>query len=227
MASPIAAEPPASSTASSPLRATAAALPEPAIGPGEIASILEPLRGGIRADEGLLLARLAANCGDGCIVEVGSFRGKSAVAIALGVRNASGARPEIFCIEPHRPFIGVFGGQFGPADRGKFYRTMLRTGVVEDVALINLTSREVTPGWHKPVGFLFIDGDHTYPGVRSDFELWKPHLLPGAIVAFDDATRPDCGPFRLIREILGEGEFKEIERVNKIVVLRKIGELGD
>lgn len=57
---------------------------------GKIASVIESLRGGIRDDEGLLPARLATNRGDGCIVEIGSYRGKSAAAIALGTRNALG-----------------------------------------------------------------------------------------------------------------------------------------
>ena len=34
--------------------------------------------------------------------------------------------------------------------------------------------------------FAFIDGDHTYDGVRRDFELYKPLLRPGGIIAFHD-----------------------------------------
>lgn len=33
---------------------------------------------------------------------------------------------------------------------------------------------------------LFIDGDHTYAGVKRDFELWSPLVRPGGYVVFHD-----------------------------------------
>jgi predicted O-methyltransferase YrrM len=33
---------------------------------------------------------------------------------------------------------------------------------------------------------LFIDGDHSYEGVKKDFELWSPLVRPGGIVLFHD-----------------------------------------
>jgi predicted O-methyltransferase YrrM len=36
------------------------------------------------------------------------------------------------------------------------------------------------------VDFLFIDGDHSYKGVRQDFEDYSPLVRPGGIVAFHD-----------------------------------------
>lgn len=34
--------------------------------------------------------------------------------------------------------------------------------------------------------FIFIDGDHTYDGVRADWLAWSPHVRPGGLVAFHD-----------------------------------------
>ncbi|MEM2196980.1 MAG: class I SAM-dependent methyltransferase [Sulfolobales archaeon] len=34
--------------------------------------------------------------------------------------------------------------------------------------------------------FLFIDGDHTYEGVRKDFEIYSPLVRKGGIIAFHD-----------------------------------------
>lgn len=42
----------------------------------------------------------------------------------------------------------------------------------------------------RPVDFLFIDGDHSYKGVRTDFELYSPLVRPGGIVAMHDIV-PD------------------------------------
>jgi predicted O-methyltransferase YrrM len=37
-----------------------------------------------------------------------------------------------------------------------------------------------------PIDVLFIDGDHSYDGVRRDFELYTPLVRPGGLVAFHD-----------------------------------------
>lgn len=42
----------------------------------------------------------------------------------------------------------------------------------------------------RPVDFLFIDGDHSYEGVKRDFELWSPLVRSGGLIAFHD-MRPD------------------------------------
>ena len=34
--------------------------------------------------------------------------------------------------------------------------------------------------------FLFIDGDHTYYGVKSDFENYRSYVRPGGLIAFHD-----------------------------------------
>lgn len=34
--------------------------------------------------------------------------------------------------------------------------------------------------------FVFIDGDHTYEGVRNDWTAWSPLVRPGGLVAFHD-----------------------------------------
>lgn len=186
--------------------------------------LMTELRGGITPQEASMLRRLASECRGGCIVEVGSFRGKSAVALAFGVRDIapSTPRPEIYCIEPHRPFTGFYGGEFGPEDRGAYYSTMVANEAFREVALVNLSSEEVTPSWNRKVGLLFIDGDHRYEGVKRDYDCWEPHVRPGGIVAFDDAKDPECGPHRLVREILAGGRYERVEQLGKIVVLRKL-----
>jgi len=38
----------------------------------------------------------------------------------------------------------------------------------------------------RQLDFLFIDGDHSYDGVKQDFEMYAPLVRPGGIVAFHD-----------------------------------------
>jgi predicted O-methyltransferase YrrM len=42
----------------------------------------------------------------------------------------------------------------------------------------------------QPIDLLFIDGDHSYAGVRADFELYAPLVRPGGLIAFHDIV-PD------------------------------------
>jgi len=40
----------------------------------------------------------------------------------------------------------------------------------------------------EELDFLFIDGDHTYEGVRRDFEMYSPLVRRGGVVAFHDVV---------------------------------------
>jgi predicted O-methyltransferase YrrM len=41
----------------------------------------------------------------------------------------------------------------------------------------------------EALDFLFIDGDHTYAGVRSDFEMYAPLVRSGGLIAFHDIAK--------------------------------------
>jgi predicted O-methyltransferase YrrM len=174
--------------------------------------------GMISLEEARLLFGLARSANDGVIIEVGSYRGQSAVALACGSR--AGARLPVYAIEPHESFVGVLGGRFGAPDRRAFYRVMLDTGTWDLVRLVNLSSETVTPGWTQPVALLWIDGDHRYEGVRRDFECWSRHLVPGAAVAFDDATDAKLGPWRLIEELAAERKLAPLAHTGKVRAFR-------
>jgi hypothetical protein len=183
---------------------------------------LETAKGGINLTQGLALARLAATVDAGDIVEIGSYKGKSAVALGYGIKQAGrSGKTRLFCIDPHCAFVGELGGKFGPMDRRDFYLNMIDTGTYEEAALINLPARDVALAWKSPIGFLFIDGDHRYPAVRDDFFRWLPHVLDGGIVALDDSTLDQLGPTRLVAELADAG-FVPFEQVEKISVFRKL-----
>lgn len=183
-------------------------------------------RGAIRrvmAVEGMIaeaeaeeLMRLAAKVpSEDCIVEVGSYRGRSTTALALGSKAAP-----VYAIDPHESFEGIYGGEFGPADRRAFFENLLKAGVVERVRLVNLSSEGASQGWNRTIGLLWIDGDHSLEGTRRDFDAWRPFLQPGSIVAFHDARDPDGGPARLIETLVKSGEFGRSSAVGDIVALR-------
>jgi hypothetical protein len=174
--------------------------------------------GWLSRDAAVLLYDLARQVTEGCIVEVGSYRGRSTVVLALGA--AAGHSPRVYAVEPHEPFIGVLGGEFGPQDKAAFLRNMLRTGAYRQVRLLNISSEVLAPGWTQPVALLWLDGDHAYEGVRRDFDAWEPHLLPDCDVVLDDADDPELGPYRLVQELAADS-WKKVRQVGRLVHLRR------
>jgi cephalosporin hydroxylase len=66
----------------------------------------------------------------------------------------------------------------------------------------------------KDIDFLLIDGDHTYDGVKRDFELYSPLVKTGGVIAFHDIAKhnstPECQVDRFWDEIKLGKNSKEL-----------------
>jgi predicted O-methyltransferase YrrM len=66
----------------------------------------------------------------------------------------------------------------------------------------------------RNIDFLFIDADHTYEGVKKDFEMYSPLVAKEGIIAFHDIVKypPElgCNVDKFWDEIKKEFQFKEI-----------------
>jgi len=85
---------------------------------------------------------------------------------------------------------GPFGGGY-PLWRGVLYKYFRKPG--QKLHLVRGDShdpstlervREILGG--QELDFLFIDADHTYEGVKRDFEMYSPLVRRGGVVAFHD-----------------------------------------
>lgn len=91
---------------------------------------------------------------------------------------------------------GEFGGGY-PLCRVPFYRNFARPGqtlhlIREDSHRPETCQRVRDCFGNQSVDFLFIDGDHTYAGVKADFEMYSPMVRAGGLIAFHDILdRPD------------------------------------
>src|SRR5580704_1539866 len=163
--------------------------------------------GGITAQEAQLLYTCARTVRDGCIVEIGSYLGRSTAALALG--TCAGFCVPVYAIDPHEDFRGILAPanfRFGPSNRTQFMQNMLRMEITEIVRPVSLSSEYVTASWPDAVALLWVDGDHRYKAVKRDVACWLPHLRPDARVVFHDATNPQIGPLRVIEELLATGQ---------------------
>lgn len=60
------------------------------------------------------------------------------------------------------------------------------------------------------IDFLFIDGDHSYDGVKRDFQLYSPFVKKGGIIALHDINNPRLGVFKFWEEVKMGYSSKEV-----------------
>lgn len=169
----------------------------------------------VRAAPGFLTERearflaLVAACApaQGTILEIGSFKGKSTVGLAA-IAQRYGLGP-VVSVDPHSaPAVTDFGHGSDQSSWEDFRASLRRAGVEHSVEAHREYSRDLGRGWSRPIRFLWIDGDHTYRGAKEDIDLFRRHLVPGAIVALHDVLHTFEGPVRVFaEELLGSDAF--------------------
>lgn len=119
--------------------------------------------------------------------------------------------------------IDLPGGEFGggyPEWKTKLYQSFRLPGQTmhllrADSGASHTMGRVKSILGEKLVDFLFIDGSHTYEGVKMDYESYSPLVRKGGIIAFHDiAVHPPevhCGVDRLWDEIKGNHSQEFIE----------------
>ena len=119
------------------------------------------------------------------VVEIGTWKGRSCVALALGVKARGDGR--VFTIDPAE----VSSDAEVPeplADRvPELVANLERAGVRDIVEIIRSRSHEARSRFPDgTVSVLFVDGSHHYEDVVQDIHDWLPALADGAVVAFND-----------------------------------------
>lgn len=81
-----------------------------------------------------------------------------------------------------------------------------------------------------PIDFLFIDGDHTFDGLRADWEAWAGHIRANGVVALHDSRptilRPihDAGSVRYLNDVIRhDPRFEVVEEVDSLTILKRVG----
>jgi predicted O-methyltransferase YrrM len=104
---------------------------------------------------------------------------------------------------------GKFGGGYG------FFKSLLYKKFVSKDKTMHLlrvdSHRETSVDTLKNIlhgeklDFLFIDGDHTYKGVKKDFEMYSGFVRSGGIIAFHDIVEhsidTNCDVYRFWNEV--------------------------
>ena len=155
------------------------------------------------------------------VIEIGRYKGGSTLLIAAAMNEEAEfwsidigeKETRLHCGESSRPFDEML------ADMCKRFGLKVNI-IVGDSRTVELDSGEVD--------LVFIDGDHTYEGVKNDFERFGKRVRMGGAVLFDDAF--DEGIFKthsdtvgkLVNEIIAGGEFWLVKAVNRLAHLERV-----
>jgi predicted O-methyltransferase YrrM len=141
------------------------------------------------------LAEQASKCT--CILEIGSWMGRSTVAMAANTKGLVVA-------------IDTWKGTFedghhtlleGQPDTWLYDQFLKEIQGLGNIVPVQGKSTEVGRQWLSPVfDMIFIDGDHSYEAVKADIETWRPLLAPGGLFCGHDWDRGQPGTVRAVRE---------------------------
>ena len=138
---------------------------------------------------------------EGAVLEIGSYKGRSTVILALAAARIG--EPAIVAADPLQTPEPHLQSMYGTRPAwDEFQANLARTGLADKVEFHRTTSHELARAWpvERKLRLLFIDGDHTYPGAKADFDLFAPHLADGGIVALHDTINAYGGPSRVFAE---------------------------
>lgn len=160
----------------------------------------------------LAVYRLTAECPvRGDVVELGAWVGLTTSYLAAAcIARSDGRVYAVDTFEGMKEGSGRYSSirRYGGNTLGAFTEQIRRAGV-EDVVepLVGYTQdmARVYPG--GPIRLLLIDADHSYEGVRRDFEVWSPHVRPGGIVVFHDYHMLGVSRF-VDQEVLTSGAWE-------------------
>lgn len=118
-------------------------------------------------------------------VELGSWRGASALAITLTIRAWGGT---LTCVDTWMGAVAYGGTQLGiPAMLLECATNLVAGGVSSSIRLVPSLTTTAAAAWTDgPVDFLYVDADHSYESTYADLQAWWPHVRVGGLVAGDD-----------------------------------------
>ncbi len=159
------------------------------------------------------------------VVEIGTWHGVTTCRL----RAAMARNGDLYAVDPYAP--GRLGLNFQELIA---HREVGKVGGGGRVHWVRMTGAQAARAHVEKrlplVDFLFIDGDHTYEGLKADWEGWSPLVGPAGIIALHDSHPAPwrkierAGSVRYTEEvIIKDHRYNLLEVVDSLTVLAAKG----
>jgi predicted O-methyltransferase YrrM len=163
----------------------------------------------------------------GRIVEIGSYRGRSAIVFA----HAAGDGVEVVAIDPHA------GNDRGPqqiegtaaegnADHDAFRANLERAGATGRVRHVRLPSQAALGEVDGAVDVLYVDGAHRYGPASADVVRWGERVKPGGTMLIHDSFSSIGVTLAILRHLVPSGRFAYVGRTASLAEYRRTDPRG-
>jgi predicted O-methyltransferase YrrM len=155
----------------------------------QVLALVADVDGWMTDDQGLRLWDAARALGPGArIVEIGSYRGRSAIVLA----HAAPEDAEVIAIDPHAgndrgPQQWVGTAEEGEGDNALFRANLERAAVSSRVRHVREFSQKALAEVTGEVDVLYIDGAHKLRPARADIDRWGDRVRPGGVMLIHDS----------------------------------------
>jgi predicted O-methyltransferase YrrM len=156
------------------------------------------------------------------IVEIGSFRGRSTVVLALAAADGV----EVVAIDPHA------GNDRGPQeltgfeeaaeqDHDVFLANLAAAGVSDRVRHVRAFSHAALADVEGEIDVLFIDGAHRFAPALDDIRRWGARVRPGGTMLVHDSFSSVGVTLAILRQLLASAEFRYVGRSGSLAEYRR------
>lgn len=154
-------------------------------------------------------------------VEIGTYMGVSAAVIA----KALTVDGRLYCVDP---WESLPSGKENPCWT-ICRRELRRNNVLSQIIFLQGFSGEMEEAMPEEFDFIFVDGDHSYSGLQTDWHIVLRHLAPSGIVCLHDTTVPSAEPYRKFGSVAyfdevikSHQDFEWLECCYSLNVLRRL-----
>lgn len=161
--------------------------------------------------------------GKNMVVEIGVFEGFTTEILA----RSMSPKGKLYGIDPF--FKGKLGVCYGELICKHYLK---KNRLLDRVVLIPKLSWEAVNDVKENIDFIFIDGDHSYEGLRRDWNDWSGKIIPGGCAALHDtqlssnaSTEKRMGSHIFFEDAISrDTRFDIVEQVDSLNILRRRAE---
>jgi predicted O-methyltransferase YrrM len=184
---------------------------------------IEDVEGWLTEDQARRLFERARTLGpDARIVEIGSYRGRSAIVMALAAKPGV----TVCAIDPHagsdrgpREIEGY--GEEAKDDHRAFRENLDRAGVGSTVEHLRMTSQDALDRLAGDAELVYVDGAHRYQPARADIAGWGARVTVGGALLMHDAFSAVGVTLAQLRLLVAGSRFRYVGRTGSLAEYRR------